>query len=270
MPAKIITAFTTFILLLISLPALAAPQILGLVATASPIPLMCREGVCKVEITTVCLQEFRHAPMQGRAYKPGKGTEITINIKSADGRLKSVPVNEKISIAAHRHYTTVVISLPEKTLRQIGHANLSDAATISVSAMASAVPVPDATDKIPLTAFEIEKYTGPLRQVARGVFDRDSINVATTRHLNQVINRLPDDFTNDEAQFERSWADVSKDKSRKMLPEVSRATSKIAETCRYEYKVGKYMTLRSCLEQTHDVLASDTNKKVWQAMKPGG
>lgn len=265
-PSNIITLFISFLFLSFSSSVNAAPQILRLVATAQPIPLSCADGVCKAEVTTVCLQEHRHAPAPGRAYKLGKGTEITLNILGVNGEKKVVLIQDEISIIARRHYTSVQISVPEQTLRKYG----ASRASIAVSAMASVVPVAISTDEIPLSAHEIEKYTGPLRQVARTVFDRDSVNVQTTQHLNQVINRLPDDYLDDKAQFEKSWAEVSNAKSRKQSTEVKRATNKIAQTCRYEFEVGKYVTLRSCLEQHHDVLASDTNKKVWKAMKPGG
>jgi hypothetical protein len=208
--------------------------------------------------------------MPGRAYKAAQGTEITVHILAVGGEMKKIPIAEKISIVARRHYTAVMFSLPEKLLRNLGHDSSKGSATISISALASAIPLQIATDKAPLSAFEIKKYTGPLRQIARGVFDRESVKVKITRHLNQVINRLPDDFANDEAQFEKSWAKVTKNKSRNLTPEVMGAASNIAQRCREEFTVGRHTTMRSCLEQFHDVLAAETNKKIWQAMKPGG
>lgn len=261
MRAKLFSVVSGLVFILFSAPVGAAPQILGLVATVQPIPLTCVGGICKAEVTTVCLQEHRVAPRPGQAYKVGAGTQITLNILG-----KSIAARDKVSITTRRHYTSVVISLPKSVVRKYGKGQ----ASISIAALASAVPVPNATDKVPLTAYEIEKYTGPLRQIAENVFERDNINVATTRHLNQVINRLPDDYADDQAQFEKSWAKVANDKSRKMTPEVARATTQIANTCREEFTVGKYIAMRSCLEQHHDVLASDTNNRVWKAMKPGG
>ena len=269
MPTKIITVVISLLFIALSTSAIAAPQILGLVATSQPLPLTCKNGTCKVEVTTVCLQEHRVAPMPGRAYTAGKGTEITMNIAAANGLRKSISVSKKISIIAQRHYTSVVLSLPENVLNQFGYDKGQARASITVSALASAVPVPKASDKKPLSASEIAEYTGPLRHIAKDVFGRDSVNVETTQRLNQVINRLPDDFTSDQAQFEKGWAEVAKAAARRKIPEVDRAISQIGQTCRYEFKVGKYATMRSCLEQHHDVLASDTNKKVWQAMKPG-
>jgi hypothetical protein len=266
MPAKFLSVCLSLLFIAFAAPVSAAPQILGMVATVEPIPLTCSEGICQAEITTVCLQEHRDAPMPGRAYKAGVGTEITLNILGQSGQQKSIAVSQKISITARRHYTSVVLSMPENALRKFG----KGAASISVGALASAVPVPRNSDKTPLTAVEIEKYTGPLREIARTVFEQDNLNVKTTQVLNHLINRLPDGFANDEASFDKSWAALNNKKERKMTPAVKQASSKITETCRYEFNVGVYATMRSCLEQQHDVLASETNDKVWQAMKPGG
>ena len=91
-----------------------------------------------------------------------------------------------------------------------------------------------------------------------------------TSHLNQVINRLPDDLADDQAAFEKNWAKVINDKSRRLTPKARQKASQIADTCVEDYRVGKTVTMRACLEQHHDYLASETNKKIWQAMKSGG
>jgi hypothetical protein len=136
--------------------------------------------------------------------------------------------------------------------------------------MASAIPLPKASDEAPLSRFEIDQYIGPLRHVARNSFATDRVRMETTRHLNQVINRLPDDLADDHVAFEKNWAKVTNDKSRRLTPKAHVKASQIAETCREDYRVGKTVTMRACLEQQHDYLAAETNKKVWQAMKPGG
>ena len=269
MRTKLFSIVSAVSFIAISASANAAPQILGLVATAQPVPLTCVDGVCRAEITTVCLQEHRRAPMPGRAYKAGQGTQISLNVTGRDGTIKTVAVAEKIILTARRHYTSVVLSLPESSLRKFGH-DTQTAASISVGTMASAIPLPIASDKAPLSIFEIETYTGPLRQVARNTFAMASVRMATTSHLNQVINRLPDGLADDQAAFEKNWQKVSSDKSRRLTPKARAKVSQIAEVCREDYRIGKTVTMRACLEQHHDYLAAETNKKVWEAMKPGG
>ncbi len=91
-----------------------------------------------------------------------------------------------------------------------------------------------------------------------------------TSRLNQVINHLPDNLADDQAAFEKNWAKVINDKSRRLTPKARQKASQIAETCVEDSRVGKTVTMRACLEQHHDYLASETNKKIWQAMKSGG
>ncbi|MBT7956910.1 MAG: hypothetical protein HN731_17065 [Rhodospirillaceae bacterium] len=269
MRAKLFSIVSAFTFIFLTTSANAAPQILGLVATAQPVPLTCIDGICKAEITTVCLQEYRRAPMPGRAYKAGQGAQISLNVMGQDGVTKSFAVAEKISLTARRHYTSVVVSLPESSLRKFGHKNKARA-SISVGAMASVIPLPKASDKAPLSSLEIEQYIGPLRQIARNTFATDRVRMQTTSHLSQVINRLPDDLADDQVAFEKNWTKLSNDKSRRLTPKARAKVSQIAEVCREDYKVGKAATMRACLEQQHDYLAAETNKKVWQAMKPGG
>jgi hypothetical protein len=53
--------------------ALAAPpQILGLVATATPTPLSCENGKCWAEFSAFCLQKHRQAPDEKTAYLAGR------------------------------------------------------------------------------------------------------------------------------------------------------------------------------------------------------
>ncbi len=269
MRAKLFSIVSVFTFIILTVSANAAPQILGLVATVQPVPLTCIKGICKAEITTVCLQEHRRAPMPGRAYKAGEGTQISLNVSAKDGTIKSIAVAEKISLTARRHYTSVVLSLPESSLLQFGH-SMKTVASISVGAMASAIPVPKTSDKALLSTFEIENYTGPLRQVARNTFATDAIRMEAISHLNQIINRLPEGFADDKAAFEKNWQKVTNDKSRRLTPKARAKASHIAGICREDFNVGKSVTMRACLEQHHDYLAAETNKKVWQAMKPGG
>jgi len=46
-------------------PAQAAPQILGLIASADPVPMTCVDGTCTAELSSVCLQQHRPTPPTG-------------------------------------------------------------------------------------------------------------------------------------------------------------------------------------------------------------
>ena len=49
-------------------PAAADPQMLGVVETASAVPLHCKNGECGAELTSICLQEERATPTPGYRY----------------------------------------------------------------------------------------------------------------------------------------------------------------------------------------------------------
>ena len=242
----------------------AAPQIFGLVASARPIPLTCAAGVCTAELTIVCLQKHRPAPFPGVAYEPSKKTRITLAVAGPDGVPRTVDITPKASFKALRGISSVAISIPETTVRKIG----SGDATVSVAAMASIIPISRPGDKNPQGALEIENYTGALRSLAEHVIDADDTNITVVRYLNQVINRLPDDIADDRAKFRSAWREVVDDESRRRSPEAYRRSSQVAAQCRGEMKIGMLTSMKSCIISRHDALASETTKKVWNALKP--
>jgi len=50
-------------------PALAAPQMMGLVANNNAMPLQCQHGDCFAEFTAFCLQPEQVSPVQRTAYR---------------------------------------------------------------------------------------------------------------------------------------------------------------------------------------------------------
>ena len=139
-------------------------------------------------------------------------------------------------------------------------------ASVSVGAMSSLVPVAEAGDSNPQSAGEIVSYTGALRSVVRRMFGGEGDTISGMRDLNQVINKMPDVHTDDQIRFEKVWREVT---SAMAKPE-ARLSSKVVQECRYEYKRGMLTNMRSCIVYKHDVLPSETTKKVWKALQPGG
>jgi hypothetical protein len=129
-----------------------------------------------------------------------------------------------------------------------------------VAAMSSLIPVAKPGDADPYSAAEISRYTGPLRSVAKRVFHDESSNIAAIAEINIMPDRLGDDRKG----FEKVWRSVSAGKSAKWL------SVAVVQSCRVEFKRGMLTTMRSCIVYKHDEPASDTTKKVWKALKPGG
>lgn len=245
---------------------LAAPQILGFVATTQPVPLNCVDGTCTAELSTVCLQEHRPAPIPGTAYTPSKQSLFTLTVAGRDGGRITRQLNREVSIEALRNMSSVRIRLPESLI----HRNGAGSATISVAAMSSAIPVPVAGDNQPQTSHEIANYTGGLRSVAGHIVDLESPKMATLQLLNQVLNRLPGHISDDQSEFDSVWRNVVSEKAAQQGVTGHRKTVEIGRQCRTEMSHGNLADMKTCVIFHHDSLALEATKKVWKALKPGG
>jgi len=243
-------------------PAHAAPQILGLVASAQPIPLTCEAGICRAEVSAVCLQQHRKSPAPGTAYLPAQGTEIALT--GAGG--KSVPVQGLVKMTSVRGFTSVSVSLAEATVHALGLA--PGQVRLRIGAMASALPVAVPGDNNPLSEIEIARYTGPLRPSAEGAIRGDG-TLPASDILNQMINRLPHSRPVGAAEISPALADVTGPNGLRSS-ETKRLLTRALDECRDQLRTERTPGLRSCLGNQHDILISDTTQKVWKALRPGG
>ncbi|MBT3885801.1 MAG: hypothetical protein HOO19_11025 [Rhodospirillaceae bacterium] len=239
-------------------PAHAAPQILGLVAAAQPIPLTCEGGVCRAEVSAVCLQQHRKSPEPGTAYLPAQGTEIALT-----GAGKSVSVAGLVKMTSVRGFTSVSVSLAQATVRALGLR--PGQVHLSVGAMASALPVAVSGDANPLSEPEIARYIGPLRPAAEGAI-RGDVTLSASDILNQMINRLPHSAPVGASAIAPARAASSAARS----AVTRRLLSRALDECRYQLRTERTPGLRSCLGNQHDILISGTTQKVWKSLRPGG
>ena len=243
-------------------PVYAAPQILGLVASAEPVPLTCENGMCAAEITSMCLQKSRPAPVYGTAYKLAKKSRITLILTSSDGVQKTFPIAEQVEIKSFSMYHSVSLRVPDDVVAKLGKGH----AAVVIEPLASAIPVALKDDPKPLTAREIRRYTGPLRVVAARAFEADQVRVSATRYLNQMVNQLPADNS---AGIDKLPSVLKKVKSQRQPPEAARLTKTAINDCRELLRKDISPGLRSCLSHQHDLITSETNNKVGKALKPG-
>ena len=243
-------------------PAQAAPQILGLIASAAPIPMTCTGGTCTAELSSVCLQQHRPTPPTGTVYRPAQGTQITLTVTRADGAVRRLPIAAALDFVSLRQFSAVRISLPEATVRRLG----SGAAAVSVGRMASLIPVAVAGDPDPLSAAEIARYTGPLRAAAEQAFARDSARVDATRILNRMVNRLPERSTAGIEAMPALWRQAV---GATVPAETQKFLTRAVDDCRETLRTGVMADLRSCLSYQHDYLSGENTTNGWQAMNPG-
>lgn len=269
MRPNFITSFAVFTFALAIWPSSgnAAPQILGLVATATPVPLTCSDGVCKAEISAVCLQEDRAAPTTGTKYQATKNSEFTLVMTNSEGRQKSMPVSEFVEIRSLRIYTSVAVSLPQEIVRNFSGKYFQ--ASLIVGPLASAVPVADPNDNNPLSEQEISAYTGPLRHLAENAIHRDKTNTHATGILNQMINRLPSDESGGTERIASLRKQTMNGKMAKESPGATNVVTGVLDTCREKLRVEMEPHLRSCLSHQHDILNTKTTQDVWKSLRPG-
>ena len=164
-----------------------------------------------------------------------------------------------------RAFTSVSVSIPEDTVLALG----TGVAELSVGTMASAVPIAVAGEKNPMSAREIERYTGSLRVLAVHAFDRDSVKVNANRFLNQMINRLPANETVTADTIDAAWTRTVGGEARAKMPEAVHLGATLLGDCQAILGLGQMTVMRACLAFQHDVLAAETTAKVWKALKPG-
>ncbi len=99
--------------------ALAAPQILAVLATGNGIPFTCTGGVCQAELSAFCLQRHRPAPGYGTAYEPAARGAFTLVVRGADGGERRLPAAGHVAFLQHRGYTAVSARLAEHVLAEL-------------------------------------------------------------------------------------------------------------------------------------------------------
>ncbi len=269
MHTKLISMFAFILSVVAAFPFAgnAAPQILGLVATATPLPLRCVEGVCSVEISGVCLQEHRPAPAAGTAYRVAEGSELTLVVQNRDGVKRTMAVTELVEIRSLRLFNSVSVSLPEHVIQELSGDVVQ--ASLSIGPLTSVLPVAEAGDETPLSEKEIRDYTGPLRSIAEDAIGRDNANLTATRILNHMVNRLPADTSVGAERMATLRDQTMSEETATEMPAVARLVNRALDACREKLRVEATPHLRSCIANQHDILNSNTTQDVWRSLRPG-
>jgi len=241
---------------LISVPAASAelPQALGLVATATPIPMRCEGGVCRATLSAFCLQQDHRSPSPADEYRAvGAGT-VRLAGRSVEGKeieLSALPLRFR----AAPEYTAIEISFPEAAL---GPVQLTEV-TVQVPAGASLVPV-DAPKSAALA-----NAVGPHREAAKQFFESSDTRGKSVDLANRLINQLPRTGRLAPADRQTVWEKVVQGGAKKdraateWMAEVYRNCSKAADASQRH-------TLRRCLSAWHHQSLSKTNKAFWAAL----
>lgn len=245
-------------------PAGAAPQILGMVATAEPTRLICENGVCQAEFSTICLQKHRVSPVAGTVYRQAAAARLEMTVTRAGGGEVTVPLGDRARITAHREFTSVMISVPEDLIRSLG----GSAAGISVPRLASLVPEAVPGDISPLTAHEIAQFTGPLRSAAE-TFLRADPDLPVAKLLNKVLNAVEHNDTVYRSDGSAIWARVKDDAEARAAPAARRRVQAVIRECTTDTPNRAVWGTKGCIGLRHGEVLMKTTKDVWKGLGAG-
>ena len=244
--------------------AQAAPQILALLATDSPVALDCRDGHCTAMLTAICLQKARVPPAPETAYAP---IGITKNFKllatGSDGKVQEVSAKEEMTIVSQRNFLSVRVTVPQETMTRLG----ATALAVSVGKGVSLLPAPIPNDPNPQTEKEIAHVTDTLRNEAAWLDDPNDAYSSQARIANRVLSMLPTDRVVESAEARRAFDQVSSANAGKPGMKEFGALYKKCEDTRGWSIYGR--NIRECVESWHDSLMMERNVEYWERTGAG-
>lgn len=238
------------------------PQALGLVATAEPTPMRCRDGLCTAYLSAFCLEEHRKSPQSRTAYRLADKTEVTLLVDTAAGDTLRLPGRDWLDFKSRTLFTGVEASVDQARIAKLNPVKLS----IEVGPLASMLPVVAVDEKTAHSAEEIALATGPYRQAAERYFE-GNVEIATAVSITaNLINSLPKtDFVSDERRMQ-TMIDAFATLETIEAGEKTRAVvGRIMHACDRQAHYG-VDSLRNCLELKHSGLQAVTNRKFWDSL----
>jgi hypothetical protein len=238
-------------------PAAAAPQVLGVMASDGPVPLVCSDGVCRAEVTAFCLQEERSVPPDDTLYEPVGTAPMTLVLKRADGSTQRLDAAREVSVSSRRGFTAVTIAAPETLLAR--HAAVS--AELEIGPNVTVAPVPVAGDPKPQSPEEIALASGPMRQLATARLEQGSAATAA-RLTERLINALPPQ-DQETAEVRSALWDTALS-SASANPEAVALARRAFDGCQSALANGYTRNMRHCLELQHGAFLIERNEAFWR------
>jgi hypothetical protein len=253
-------AFTLALVGAIPVVQAAPPQILGLVATAEPTPLLCINGVCSAEFSSFCLERFRPSPETGTAYRFADDAKLTLRVTGADGAVREIDALPLVTVDSERIYAAVRISLPLT--------RLDDPApvTVALSVGEAVAIIPETTGDVdqPMDEREIADYSGPLRREADPLYDSRSESAVAAATALKLLNAHHRQASKERVDIEALWQNVvgapPSEDSPDGVQRIYRALTDCSNTPRI---------FDLCMETLHENAISESNSRVWQGLGAG-
>ena len=257
--------FFALTLMIGSSAAQAVPQALAVAATSSPIEFVCKNGVCEVELSSMCLQYEKRFPDPRTAYYPTDKSAFTLMLKKQNGETIQVPASKQADIRATRTYTAVTIKIDEQWLIE----NDVQQASLVVAKEATLLPIAVAGDFTPQTDADIEKTKTYLRPLVDNWLEGDKVKRQRMTMLNRLINRTSRSGTLTSSESAEIWEDAISGAPASVTAPVREHVSEIFRQCQNSAGSVGSPALRRCLEMSHDTAIYQMNIEFWNASKAG-
>jgi len=242
----------------------AAPQALGLVATKGGVPLICRDGECSAEFSAFCLQEERRTPLSGTLYRLVGSGELRLSGETLTGERMSLNPVRYLKLTSIRDYVSVRLSVLEADIARLGLRRVS----VEVGRNVAMAPVPEPGDPNPQTEADLALASGPLRELAGFVVDRDPVRMDAARITNRMVNRLRDGDRPGAAARRELWKEAVAG-SADAAPEARGLARNVFRYCNNLMASGQYTRLRQCLAEQHDRFLEYLNQEYWDSIDAG-
>lgn len=244
--------------------AQAAPQLLGVVASSTPLRLHCEGDTCRTEISTICLQAHRDTPERNQSYTAHDISAFSLRMVKANHDEISIPLS-KGSFTSTRGYTAVEVLIDVASYSARGFEPIS----LSVAKNGMLIPVVVADDSDPITTDEIQHALATLKPAAEDVFKTHSPEYEAIRLVNRLLNETPIKGRMAKADREQLWDNTFGESARESSGVGAHRAADIVGYCQYRTNKGKFFSVRRCLEQRLDGMLMDINTKYWRAVQPG-
>lgn len=246
--------------------SVAAPQALGLVASAGPVPLTCLGPDCAVEFSAFCLQQERRPPELGEKYALVEEGVLTLVGERADGGRVTLDAGREIAFSALRTHVAVRLSMSSHRFDALGLVK----AFVAVEAKAVLLPVPKADDPSPFSKSEIALVTGVLRDTGDKLVDGDTVRMSAARMTLAAVNGLGDVHLISKDRREILYDSVIQEHGKATPAEGRALFDRAFQGCG---GTEAYMlappSFKGCLQSKHDGFLGTLNADYWDAIRTG-
>jgi hypothetical protein len=243
--------------------ALAAPQVLGLVATNGKVELICHGSRCGAEFTAFCLQPDRFSPDRGTPYDLASAEQLRLTATGTDGGTLTLDPEQWLHVQALRTHVAVAISMPRDRMAAQGLAKIE----LEVGEMVALLPVPQPADDRPLDDVDVALATGPLRALGSRVVDHDKERMTAARVTNRMINLLP--RGSGPSDHGALWSRALGSQDGGLSQGAADLVQGASRFCNFALERSATPSLRACLQGQHDGFLNFLNSQYWDAMETG-